>query len=389
MLRRERPADRFSLVNFSGTILPGLEVPGVAVRRLGVSPRIGLYGAIYFPFLSPIRLLRGRTDAVFWSNLYYFGKDVPGVRQVVFVHDLRCLRYPDTSYSKELWMTKAAVRRLRKSRCPIVTPSGWTKKDIVELASIVPDRIHVVPHGIDRSFAVITDRSRLDAAAARLGLAGKRFVFYVGGFRKHKNLPMLLRAFRESRRRGLPDVLLVLAGDHPQYFEQILQEAEYDDADRAAVRYLGFVSDEDLVVLYNLAICLAFPSRNEGFGLPVAEAMVRLPAGLLQRDRTSRGLRRRRGAARSDRRQSMDRCPRDDCLRRAHARRTTSERHGAGRRADMAEDRREDSFLSFIEIGDKNAVYATSRRWQGGYRRNINAKSLGRGMAVLHRKGNS
>lgn len=68
-------------------------------------------------------------------------------------------------------------------------------------------------------------------------------------------------------------MLLVLAGDHPPYLEQIFQEAQYDEADRAAVRYLGFVSDDDLVVLYNLALCLAFPSRNEGFGLPITEAM--------------------------------------------------------------------------------------------------------------------
>ena len=66
---------------------------------------------------------------------------------------------------------------------------------------------------------------------------------------------------------------LALAGDHPPYLEQIFQEAEYDEADRAVVRYLGFVSDGDLVVLYNLALCLAFPSRNEGFGLPITEAM--------------------------------------------------------------------------------------------------------------------
>ena len=157
------------------------------------------------------------------------------------------------------------------------------------MAGIEPDRIHVVPHGIDRSFQVIADRGRLDAAAGRLGLAGKPFIFYVGGFRKHKNLPMLLRAFRQLRRRGGQDVLLVLAGDHPPYLEQIFQEAQYDEADRAAVRYLGFVSDDDLVVLYNLAICLAFPSRNEGFGLPITEAMAcGCPVVGVQRNRAAR-----------------------------------------------------------------------------------------------------
>jgi glycosyltransferase involved in cell wall biosynthesis len=273
VFQEERPGDQFSLANFSGRILPGFEVPGVTVRRIRVGPRLGMYAAVYLPWLSPIHHLRCRPDAVFWSNLHFFGKDVPGIRQTVFVHDLRCLRYPDATYSKELWTVKAAVKRLRKSRCTIVTPSGWTKKDLVEMAGIEPERIHVVPHGIDRSFRVVADRGELAAAAVRLGLAGTPFLFYVGGFRKHKNLPMLLRAFRDMRRRGRRDVVLVLAGDHPPYLEQILQEAEYNDADRATVRYLGFVSDEDLVVLYNLAICLAFPSRNEGFGLPITEAM--------------------------------------------------------------------------------------------------------------------
>ena len=253
--------------------MPGFEIPGVTIRRIRVGPRLAMYAAVYVPFCSPIHHLGSRPDAVFWSNLYYFGKDVAGIRQTVFVHDLRSLRYPETSYSKELWMTKAAVRRLRRSRCRIVTPSAWTKKDVVELAGIEPDRIHVVPHGIDRSFQVIADRGRLDEAVGRLGVAGRPFIFYVGGFRKHKNLPMLLRAFRQLRRRGGQEVLLVLAGDHPPYLEQIFQEAQYDEADRAAVRYLGFVSDDDLVVLYNLALCLAFPSRNEGFGLPITEAM--------------------------------------------------------------------------------------------------------------------
>jgi glycosyltransferase involved in cell wall biosynthesis len=268
-----RSGDRFSVANFSGRLLPECQIPGLDVGRVGLTPRLVLYGAIYLSYLSPIRHLGCRPDAVFWSNMYFFGKDLPAVRQAVLVHDLRCLRYPDTSYAKELWMTKAAVRRLRASRSPIAAPSGWTKKDLVEMGGIEPDRIHVVPHGIDPIFGVVADRDRLDAAAARMGLAGKQFIFYVGGFRRHKNLPMLLRAFRELRRRELPDLLLVLAGDLPPYLEQVFREAEYDEADRAAVRYLNYVSDEDLVVLYNLALCLAFPSRNEGFGLPVTEAM--------------------------------------------------------------------------------------------------------------------
>ncbi len=100
VFQEERPGDQFSLANFTGRVLPGFEVPGVTVRRIRVGPRLGMYAAVYLPFLSPIHHLRCRPDAVFWSNLHFFGKDIPGIRQTVLVHDLRCLRYPDTPYSE-------------------------------------------------------------------------------------------------------------------------------------------------------------------------------------------------------------------------------------------------------------------------------------------------
>ena len=88
----QRPGDRFALANFSGRALPGFEIPGVTIRRIRVRPRLAMYAAVYVPFCSPIHHLGSRPDAVFWSNLYYFGKDVAGIRQTVFVHDLRSLR---------------------------------------------------------------------------------------------------------------------------------------------------------------------------------------------------------------------------------------------------------------------------------------------------------
>ena len=232
-----------------------------------------MYAAVYFPFFSPIHHLGSRPDAVFWSNLYFFGKDVPGIRQTVFVHDLRSLRYPETSYSKELWMTKAAVRRLRRSRCRIVTPSGWTKNDVAELAGIERGSHS---RRAARHRPIVSGHCRPRSARRRRGPAGPgRQAFYLLRGRVPQAQEPAHAAPRVSRlrRRGGQDVLLVLAGDHPPYLEQIFQESEYDEADRAAVRYLGFISDDDLVALYNLALCLAFPSRNEGFGLPITEAM--------------------------------------------------------------------------------------------------------------------
>ena len=273
LMRLERPADEFSLVNFSGTFLPGFEVPGVEVQRLGISTRMGLYGAVYLPFLSPIRHVRGRPDAVFWNNLFFFGKDVPGVRQVVYVHDLRCLRFPDTAFPKELWLVHAGLRRLLKSDCPVVVPSEWTKKDVIELGKVAAHRLHVVPHGVEGAFHVIADGNRLEDLAQRLDLKGRRFIFYIGAFKKHKNLAFLFRAFREVRRRCGQDLLLVLAGETTKQLAPLLDEAGYDEADRAGIRHLGFVADKDLVGIYNLATCLAFPSLNEGFGLPLLEAM--------------------------------------------------------------------------------------------------------------------
>jgi glycosyltransferase involved in cell wall biosynthesis len=104
---------------------------------------------------------------------------------------------------------------------------------------------------------------------------GDRFLIYVGGLSPHKNLIRLVEAFALATAEH-PEVRLVLVGDFQDVFHTHVPEI------REAIGRLGlgdrvllpgFVADDDLVFLYNNAYCLVQPSRMEGFGLPVVEAM--------------------------------------------------------------------------------------------------------------------
>lgn len=114
-----------------------------------------------------------------------------------------------------------------------------------------------------------------DSASALLGKFGlrDRFVLYSGGSDERKNLPRLLQAFSLLRKGPTRQLNLVLAGKIPAGDVQALQELAQNLGIVNDVRFIGYVSDEDLVALYNLCTLFVFPSLHEGFGLPVLEAM--------------------------------------------------------------------------------------------------------------------
>jgi glycosyltransferase involved in cell wall biosynthesis len=106
---------------------------------------------------------------------------------------------------------------------------------------------------------------------ARLGLSeGARIVLCVGAKRPHKNQELLVRALS---RLG-DDVVLVLAG-HPEPYDARLRALAGECGVSGRVRFAGYVAEEDLEALWGIAACAAFPTRAEGFGLPLVEAMRR------------------------------------------------------------------------------------------------------------------
>ena len=206
--------------------------------------------------LAPVDLVHAPSPAV---------PPVHGVPLVVTVHDASPITVPETSTPRGRWFHRrgfaAAARRARL----VITVSEFAADEIATYTSISRDQLRVVPNGVDLTRAAGADAARVRAA---FGIGDRPYVFWVGTMQPRKNLAVLLDAFARLDASDVPHQL-VLAG-----------EAGWGGDDGAAirrlgnrVRLLGQVPSADLAALYAGADLFAFPSRHEGFGIPVLEAM--------------------------------------------------------------------------------------------------------------------
>ncbi len=151
----------------------------------------------------------------------------------------------------------------------IIADSLATRRDIVRLLAIDEQRIYVVPLGVDQRF-----RPQNDAEVARIQERyhlPPKFVLFVGTLEPRKGIDTLIEAFAAVR-QSQPALDLVIAGKRGWYWRQLLQRIAALGLE-ANVHVLDYVPEADLVALYSAATVFALPSRYEGFGLPVLEAM--------------------------------------------------------------------------------------------------------------------
>jgi glycosyltransferase involved in cell wall biosynthesis len=236
----------------------------VETRSIAANPFVRL------GFDLAMRVRRDRPDLLHVQYTAPLGCSVP---VVVSVHDVSFLEHPEYFPRTRAWQLQWTVRRTVERAARVLTGSEFSRASILKVyGDLDEDQVVVVPNAAAPDFRPISREAAAAAVRDRFGIAAP-ILLSVGDLQPRKNQIGLIRAFARLV-RAYPQVRheLVLAGKET-WFSGRVREAARQSGVAERIRFFGFVSDAELLQLYNAADLFVFPSFYEGFGLPVLEAM--------------------------------------------------------------------------------------------------------------------
>lgn len=152
-----------------------------------------------------------------------------------------------------------------KKSVRVITPSNFVKDQLVKEWKLDDKKIVVTHEAVDEGIIDLAKRQgefSFEKLKKKFSIS-EPYLFYIGNAQPHKNINQLIGVFRELR-KDYPQLQLVLSGPNNLFWQKIKLED---------VIFTGFVTEEEMVVLYNNALSFIMPSLEEGFGIPVLEAM--------------------------------------------------------------------------------------------------------------------
>jgi glycosyltransferase involved in cell wall biosynthesis len=251
--------------------------PHVSVRR--TLPHTPL---VRIPVTFPVELRRHRADLL---HVQFTAPPFAPCPVVATIHDLSFEHLPET-FNRRSWMQlRLTVRRTARMAAHIITPSEFSRRDLVETYNVAPERVSVTRAAAAPHFRPAPPQAVAEVKR-RYGIEGD-YVLAVGSIQPRKNLVRLVRAYSDLRRRRSHDKLpqLVIVGKRAWLYGETLRAVEQSGV-ASNVIFTGYVPESDLPALYTGALCFIYPSYFEGFGLPPLEAM-QCGTAVVTGDRTS------------------------------------------------------------------------------------------------------
>ncbi len=258
------------LVELPGGMVPRVELPqGCAIEwvRFPAAPADAFAGQRltgWLPRLAPLWVAADANDVLFAPNFIappHFRWSRGAL--VTTVHDLTFEKLPGLVRPDTAAAFKERLERTFLDSARLITVSESVRNEILSSHHFPPSRISAIHHGPGQA-TVASDRHLPDGVPARFGL-------FVGTLEPRKNLPTLIRAWRQLRKRH-PAPTLLLCGQYGWNTREIRDEVVQASSE-GWLRQLGYLSVEELAALYCNASVVALPSLYEGFGLPALEAM--------------------------------------------------------------------------------------------------------------------
>lgn len=204
------------------------------------------------------------------------------IANVVTIHDAIPWRFPfERKQFAYRWYSDLKKRLVRNRAKKVITISETTLVDFASIYGIKPETIEVTYQGVDPIFLHIPKKASIDQFKNKYQLK-RDFILYTGGLKRHKNLRMLIKSFallvHEYHFQG--DLCIVgsmrthMPVSTPLYYSvtDLQKYAQLKKVDKQ-IKFIGFVTQEEINLFYHLAKCFISLSLYEGFGLPVVEAM--------------------------------------------------------------------------------------------------------------------
>jgi glycosyltransferase involved in cell wall biosynthesis len=221
-------------------------------------------------FVLPIKSRRHQVEVMYYPDhtSALIEKTCP---EIITIHDLAFLAYPETFATSNRLYKTLAVKRSAQQAERIIVVSQATKQECLRWLEVPETKLRVIHNGISNGFKQIEDKAKLEETQKKFGL-NSNFILFVGTLEPRKNLVKLISAYADLRQQKRIEHQLIVVGAKGWLFSEIFASVEKLSL-KKQVSFLGYVTEEELVALYNLADVLVYPSLYEGFGFPPLEAM--------------------------------------------------------------------------------------------------------------------
>lgn len=201
------------------------------------------------------------ADLLHFTNFYVPAVKFKSTKYITTIHDMAAWKFPAAFSPNYLRFIKPVIIKAVSSADLIITPSQTVKDEIVSILGVQEKKIHAIHHAVNPVFKPANN------------FKNGEYILFVGSIDAQKNLITLVKAFSKLKAQSkYRDLKLIIAGKKRSDFDKV-KEAIYRESVETHISIPGYMSDEDVVKLYNSAELVVMPSHYEGFGIPIIEAM--------------------------------------------------------------------------------------------------------------------